>query len=226
MLSRKIASVKCQIQRKNYYGRNVILLKPNWPWTEHFRVLFTVNVKGLVQRFSQQVLIKLYFLLNSENRSGTCCRFREKSKSHSTPTHSNSEKMTSPCCRVANDQQRSVLATICKFDDFIFELLCLQMVAETDFYWLLAKSSTRWRHFFGIGVCRSWAVLTSFSKTTARICAKFFSGFRRKHLFITTYCEKRCTGPLNFGLITTYCVKSNQVFKMVFTAAFLLNDQY
>jgi len=29
-----------------------------------------------------------------------------------------------------------------------------------------------------------------FSKTTRRVCAKFFSGFRRKHLFITTCIEK------------------------------------
>jgi len=29
------------------------------------------------------------------------------------------------------------------------------------------------------------------------ICAKFFSGFRRKHLFITACIEKQCTRPLN-----------------------------
>jgi len=34
------------------------------------------------------------------------------------------------------------------------------------------------------------------SKTTRRICAKFFLGFRRKHLFIATYIEKHCTRPL------------------------------
>jgi len=35
-----------------------------------------------------------------------------------------------------------------------------------------------------------------FSKTTTRICATFFSGFRRKHLFITFCIEKHCTRPL------------------------------
>jgi len=37
-----------------------------------------------------------------------------------------------------------------------------------------------------------------FSKTTRRICAKFFSGFRRKRLFITTCIEKQCTRPLYY----------------------------
>jgi len=45
--------------------------------------------------------------------------------------------------------------------------------------------------FFGIKMCGF------FSKTTRRIYAKFFSGFRRKHLFITTCIEKQCTRPLN-----------------------------
>jgi len=35
-------------------------------------------------------------------------------------------------------------------------------------------------------------------KTTRRIWANFFSGFRRKHLFITTCIEKQCTWPLSF----------------------------
>jgi len=34
-----------------------------------------------------------------------------------------------------------------------------------------------------------------FSKTMGRICANFFSGFRRKHLFITTCIEKQCIRP-------------------------------
>jgi len=29
------------------------------------------------------------------------------------------------------------------------------------------------------------------------LAKKFFLGFRRKHLFITTYIEKQCTQPLN-----------------------------
>jgi len=32
-----------------------------------------------------------------------------------------------------------------------------------------------------------------FLETTRRICANFFSGFRRKHLFITTCIEKQST---------------------------------
>jgi len=39
-------------------------------------------------------------------------------------------------------------------------------------------------------------VLAFFLKTTRRICAKFFSGFRRKHLFITTRIKEQCTRPL------------------------------
>jgi len=35
------------------------------------------------------------------------------------------------------------------------------------------------------------------SKTTRRICANFFSGFRRKHLFITTCIEKQWTRSLS-----------------------------
>jgi len=38
-----------------------------------------------------------------------------------------------------------------------------------------------------------------FSKTTIRICAKNFSGFRRKHLFITTCIERQCTQPLSWS---------------------------
>jgi len=34
------------------------------------------------------------------------------------------------------------------------------------------------------------AFFTFFSKTTKRICAKFFSGFWRKRLFITIYIKK------------------------------------
>jgi len=37
-----------------------------------------------------------------------------------------------------------------------------------------------------------------FSKTTRRIYVKFFSGFRRKHLFITTCFEKQCTRSLSW----------------------------
>jgi len=40
-----------------------------------------------------------------------------------------------------------------------------------------------------------------FSKTTRWICA-IFSGFRRKHFFITTCIEKQCTRPLSFMLLT------------------------
>jgi len=47
--------------------------------------------------------------------------------------------------------------------------------------------------FFGIKVC----AFCVFSKTTRRICAKFFSKFRRKHFFITTCIEKYCSRPLH-----------------------------
>jgi len=41
------------------------------------------------------------------------------------------------------------------------------------------------------------AFFAFFSKTTRWICvSKFFSGFRRKHLFITTCIKKQCTRPL------------------------------
>jgi len=33
-------------------------------------------------------------------------------------------------------------------------------------------------------------------KMTRQICDKFFSGFRRKHFFITTCIEKQCTWHL------------------------------
>jgi len=41
---------------------------------------------------------------------------------------------------------------------------------------------------------RNWSYPAFFSKTTARICAKFFSRFRRKH-FISIRDQKRSTGP-------------------------------
>jgi len=41
----------------------------------------------------------------------------------------------------------------CKFDDSFFsEQFRSQMIAETDFYWLLTQLSARLRHFFGIVV--------------------------------------------------------------------------
>jgi len=43
--------------------------------------------------------------------------------------------------------------------------------------------------FFGI----NGAFFVFFLKTSRWICAKFFSRFRRKHLFITTCIEKQCT---------------------------------
>jgi len=46
--------------------------------------------------------------------------------------------------------------------------------------------------FFGFKVC----IFLFFLKMTRRICAKFFSGFERKHLFITSCIEKHCTRPL------------------------------
>jgi len=44
----------------------------------------------------------------------------------------------------------------------------------TGYYSSLALPSAQWHHFMGIGVCRRWAVFAFFSKTTARICTKFF----------------------------------------------------
>jgi len=46
--------------------------------------------------------------------------------------------------------------------------------------------------FFGI----KDSVLAFFSKIPRRISPIFFSGFERKHLFITTCSEKQCTGSL------------------------------
>jgi len=40
-------------------------------------------------------------------------------------------------------------------------------------------------------------------KTTRRICAIFYSEFRRKHLFITTCIEKSCTLPLKLKFKTS-----------------------
>jgi len=54
------------------------------------------------------------------------------------------------------------------------------------------------RRFFNAGCneqvlyFQNWSAL--FSKTTRRICAKFFSGFRIKHLLITTVLK--CTAPV------------------------------
>jgi len=44
--------------------------------------------------------------------------------------------------------------------------------------------------FFGIKVC-------VFRKLQDESAPNFYSGFRRKHLFITTCIEKHCTQPLN-----------------------------
>jgi len=46
--------------------------------------------------------------------------------------------------------------------------------------------------FFGIKV----SVLCFTPKSPRRICTNFLSGFRRKHLFVTTCIEKHCTRPL------------------------------
>jgi len=64
------------------------------------------------------------------------------------------------------------------------------MIAETDFYWFLAQPSVWWLHFCGIEVRWNEEVFMFFSKMTARICTKFFSGFKRKHFFSITCCEK------------------------------------
>jgi len=47
--------------------------------------------------------------------------------------------------------------------------------------------------FFGIKVRR----FCFFLETTRQSATNFFTGFRTKHLFITTCIEKRCTRPLN-----------------------------
>jgi len=41
-----------------------------------------------------------------------------------------------------------------------------------------------------------------FSQMTRWICAILFSGFRKKHLFITSCIEKQCTPSLSFMLHT------------------------
>jgi len=41
-------------------------------------------------------------------------------------------------------------------------------------------------------------------KRQDKICAKFFSGFRSKHLFITTCIEKHCTRPLSQIRVRTW----------------------
>jgi len=41
---------------------------------------------------------------------------------------------------------------------------------------------------------------------TKRICANFFSEFRRKHLFITTCIEENCTGSLKHYFVTHHWI--------------------
>jgi len=48
--------------------------------------------------------------------------------------------------------------------------------------------------FLRIGLRQSGGFCV-FSKMTKRSCAKFFSGFRKSHLFITPCIEKQCTRP-------------------------------
>jgi len=54
--------------------------------------------------------------LNPEKKfvEDSCCRLREKRKNRLTPTHSNSAKWRHRAEGYANNQPRSVSATICK----------------------------------------------------------------------------------------------------------------
>jgi len=60
------------------------------------------------------------------------------------------------------------------------------------------------------------------SKTTRRICAKFFSGFR-KHLLITTYIETHCTRPLNIQFLAIAGDKTISCRASLFGQFFLNN---
>jgi len=60
--------------------------------------------------------------------------------------------------------------------------------------------------FFKIKVC-------VFLKKTRWICAKYFSGFRSKHLFITTCNEKQCTRPFKLRLNSANCIAVAEIFR-------------
>jgi len=62
--------------------------------------------------------------------------FKIKRKNSLTPTLSNSKKFRHRARKVS-------FSNHCKFVDYIFEKFCLQMIAETDLYWLLANPSAR-----------------------------------------------------------------------------------
>jgi len=63
--------------------------------------------------------------------------------------------------------------------------------------------------------CNLLTVGAFFSKTTRRICANFFSGFRRKHLFIITCIEHSRMGwaavalPISFTLLSLLLTSKN-----------------
>jgi len=68
------------------------------------------------------------------------------------------------------------------FEYFIFNQFCLQIVAATDLYWLLAEPSARWRHFFEIGV----RVLRFSRKRQHETSPKFSRGSRANAFSIQT----------------------------------------
>jgi len=152
-----------------------IILK-TWKWYL-LRLL-----KGLLQFFTAGCKNKCFHLILEKNLVKIfVLLFSRWRKNRSTPTHSNSTKMTyrAEGCAITNkDQFRQPFSSLMTLflNNFSFANACWNWpspVINVTFYSVTS--------FCAIGVCRSWAFLT------ARFWANFLLRFGRKHLFGTTY---------------------------------------
>jgi len=72
---------------------------------------------------------------------------------------------------------------------------------ETDFNLLIVQLVIRvaqpsaWLHHFSELECWNVSELSGFLENDKMDLCRFFSGFRRKHLFTTTCIKKHCTWP-------------------------------
>jgi len=137
-----------------------------------------VELNDRVHCFSMQIVMNKCFLLNPKKNLAQIRLVVFRISSHLIPK----SDITEPKARLLYLSVKKLLTCYVSFrlPDNGFRK------SETDllYNWLLSSLAFgSVTSFFGIKSA-------FFSKTTKRICVKFFSGFKRKHLFITMYIEK------------------------------------
>jgi len=108
-------------------------------------------------------------VLEKKHKNCLTLEWRHRADQQKVSFSNHLQILANDCCNLANDC--SNLANDCwSWPSLIIIFSDMKCIGVIGFYVFLENDSTNLR--------------------------QCFSGFKRKHLFITTCCEKHCTGPL------------------------------